>query len=544
MQRWLDRRSGASSQISCRDDPAGAYHGASRVWEGQSGMSEQRSERDSLGEVLVPAEAMWGAQTQRALDNFCISGLRLPRSFIRALGLIKAACAEVNGELGLLPPARARAIRLAAEEVAAGRWDAQFPLDVFQTGSGTSSNMNPNEVIARRAGELLAGASPGAEPQRVDPNDDVNHGQSSNDVIPTAIHVAAYLEVHERLLPALHRLYTRLRLRSVELDGVLKTGRTHLMDATPIRLGQEVSGWAQQVAHGIARIEASLPRLARLALGGTAVGTGLNAHPELGSRAAAWLARHTGLPFVEAENHFAAQAAMDGATELSGQLKTTASALLKVANDLRWMNSGPLAGLGEIVLPALQPGSSIMPGKVNPVACEALIMVCAQVIGNDAAITLGNGLGNFELNVMLPLIAHDLLQSIGLLANAVNLLTDRAVAGFVPLAERMAASVERNPMLVTALNPVIGYAAGAEIAKEAYATGRRVKDVAAERTGLPAEKLAQLLDPRRLTEHGFPSGAGRPGGECGAGGEGSGAGGEGSGAGGEGSGCGGGRGGS
>jgi fumarate hydratase class II len=406
----------------------------------------------------------------------------------------------VNQELGLLDAQKAQAIRQAAEEVAEGRWDAHFPIDIFQTGSGTSTNMNANEVIANRATQLLGGE---IGSKLVHPNDHVNMGQSSNDVIPTAIHVSAYLEVQEVLLPALRHLHKVLLRRAAELDDVVKTGRTHLMDAMPVRMGQEIGGWAYQVAQGIERIESCLPRLAKLALGGTAVGTGINAHPEFALRVAQKLAERTGIPFVESDNHFAAQSAMDAAAELSAHLKTTATALMKIANDLRWMNSGPIAGLGEIALPALQPGSSIMPGKVNPVICESVMMVCAQVMGNDVAVALGNQHGNFQLNVMLPLIAHNLLQSITILGNAARVLADKAVAGFTVNRERIAEAVGKNPILVTALNPVIGYDRAAQIAKRAYAEGRSLRDVALEMTDLSAEELDRLLDPRPMTEGGI-----------------------------------------
>ena len=385
-------------------------------------MRAYRIERDTLGEVQVPTDALYGAQTQRAVDNFPLSGMRLPAPFIHALGLIKHAAAQVNAELGLLAAARARAIAQAADEVARGIHDAHFPLDVLQTGSGTSTNMNANEVIARRAMQIR-GANTGEAP--IHPNDDVNLGQSSNDVMPTAIHVSAHLAVSRALLPALQHLASTIRTRAAEHAQTLKTGRTHLMDAVPLSLGQELGGWATQIEHAAARLAGCLPRLAQLAIGGTAVGTGLNTHPEFGRRMAAQLTALTGLSFVEAEDHFAAQASMDTATELSGHLKTAATVLMKIANDLRWMNSGPLAGLGEVTLPALQPGSSLMPGKVNPVICEAAMMAAAQVIGNDLAITLGNQHGNFELNTMLPLIAHNLLQSITVLGNAVRLLADK-----------------------------------------------------------------------------------------------------------------------
>lgn len=458
-----------------------------------------RLERDSLGEVRVPARALYGAQTQRAVENFPISGIRFPRVFIRALGLIKGVAAEVNAELGLLDAEKGPAIVQAAEEVAIGQWDDHFPIDIFQTGSGTSTNMNANEVIANRATQILGG---GVGSRLIHPNDHVNMGQSSNDVIPTAIHVSAFIQVYDVLLPALNHLHVTLERRAAEFENVVKTGRTHLMDAMPVRLSQEVSGWAYQVVQSTERIESCMLRLGKLAIGGTAVGTGINAHPEFGGRVAAKLAERTGLPFVETEHHFAAQAAMDTAVELSGHLKATASALMKVANDLRWMNSGPIAGLGEISLPALQPGSSIMPGKINPVICEAMMMVCGQVIANDLAVTIGNERGNFELNLMLPLIAHNLLQSITLLGNAARMLADKAVAGFTVNRERMAELIEKNPILVTALNPVIGYDRAAQIAKRAYAEGRRVKEVAAEMTDLSPEELDRLLDPRLMTERG------------------------------------------
>ncbi len=379
-----------------------------------------------------------------------------------------------------------------------GKWDDQFPLDIYQTGSGTSTNMNANEVIASRATQIL-----GASAKPVHPNNHVNMGQSSNDVIPAAIHVSAYLEVSEKLLPALRHLQGTLKKREAEFHDIVKTGRTHLMDAMPVRLSQEISGWAYQVELAVARIESTLPRLAQLAIGGTAVGTGINAPKEFGKIVASRLAGSTKLPFVETANHFAAQATMDSAVELSGQLKTTASSFMKMANDLRWMNSGPIAGLGEISLPSLQPGSSIMPGKVNPVMCEMMMMVCAQVTGNDAAITICNQQGNFELNVMLPAVAHNLLQSIQLMGNAARLLADKAVAGFIVNKERIAGLVDQNPILVTALNPVIGYDKAAQIAKKAYAEKRSVKDVAAEMTGLSKAELNKLLDPVPMTEGGI-----------------------------------------
>ena len=460
---------------------------------------ETRTVRDSMGEMIVPAHAMYGASTARAIENFPISGITFSRAFLRALGLIKAAAARVNLELGLLDPTLAKAIGAAADEVANGDFDTEFPLDIFQTGSGTSTNTNANEVIATRAAQLAPHVTP-------HPNDHVNMCQSSNDVIPTAIHVAAYLEIAERLLPAMQHLEAALQRRADETLDIVKTGRTHLMDATPVRLGNEIGGWAAQVRNARARLESSLPRLAKLAQGGTAVGSGLNAHPEFGARMAAELAARTGLPFVETDNHFEAQASQDTAAEISGQLKAYAVALLKIANDLRHMNSGPIAGLGEIMLPALQPGSSIMPGKINPVISEATMMVCAQVIGNDLTITIGAQHGNFELNVMLPVIAHNLLQSIDLLASVSTVLADKAVAGFTVNVDHINDLVDKNPIMVTGLNPIIGYDQAAKIAKQAYAERRRVKDVALELTDLGEEELDRILDPAALADPGIKGG--------------------------------------
>lgn len=456
---------------------------------------DYRLEHDSMGELKVPATALWGAQTQRAVQNFPISGLAMPRAFIRALGLIKSAAAAVNQDLGLLDAKLAAAIQAAAGEVAQGQHDAQFPIDVFQTGSGTSSNMNANEVIAHLASQQGGSA--------VHPNDHVNMGQSSNDVIPTAIHVSAALQVHEQLLPALTQLAETLERKAAETDTVIKTGRTHLMDAMPVRLGQEISGWAQQVRNGIARVEAVLPRLHRLAQGGTAVGTGINAHPEFGARMAATLAERSKVPFATSPNYFESLSSQDAAVELSGQLKTVAVSMMKIANDLRWMNSGPLAGLGEIALPALQPGSSIMPGKVNPVIPEAACMAAAQVIGNDACITVAGQAGNFQLNVMLPVIAYNLLQSIELLSNIARALADSAIAGFTVNGANLTEALDKNPILVTALNMVIGYEKGAAIAKQAYKEGRPIRDVAKENTDLSDADLARLLDPAALTRGGI-----------------------------------------
>ncbi len=454
-----------------------------------------RVERDSFGSLDVPADALWGAQTQRAIQNFPPSGLRMPRAFIRALALIKHAAAGANAEFGDLPPPVAMAIQQASAEVAAGRHDDQFPVDVFQTGSGTSSNMNANEVIATLATRILGAA--------VHPNDQVNMSQSSNDVVPTAIHVAAALVLEEYLLPALRRLREVLTARCAEFADVVKTGRTHLMDAMPITLAQELSAWVSQIAAAESRLSSVTPRLYALAQGGTAVGTGINARPQFGAVFARHLANGTKIAFRPSENYFAALSSQDTAVELSGQLKVLSVSLMKIANDLRWMNSGPLAGLAEIALPALQPGSSIMPGKVNPVVAESVTMIAAQVIGNDATITLAGQSGNFQLNVMLPLIAYDLLQSLELLGIACRNLADNALAGFTVNRDRMNEALARNPILVTALNPLIGYEKGAAIAKKAYREGRPILDVAAEMTDLSLEELRRLLDPKSLTEGGI-----------------------------------------
>ena len=457
-----------------------------------------RIEHDSMGELKGPADALWGAHTQRAVENFPVSGQPMPPGFIAALALVKQAAARANRRLGLLEPKVAEAVAAAAAEVAAGKHAAQFPIDVFQTGSGTSTNMNANEVIAALASARLKSA--------VHPNDHVNMGQSSNDSIPTAIHLSAALALRGALVPALAHLRDLLSRRERELARTVTTGRTHLMDAMPVTLGQELSGWRTQIEHGIARLAAVEPRLLALAQGGTAVGTGINAHADFGRRFCEELAAITGIAFVPAANYFEALSSQDTAVELSGQLKVIAVSLMKIANDLRLMNSGPLAGLGEISLPALQAGSSIMPGKVNPVIPEATTMVAAQVIGNDAAITVAGQSGNFQLNVMLPVIARNLLESIALLANVSRLLADRAIAGFKVNEARIAEALDRNPILVTALNPVIGYEKGAAIAKAAYAQGRPIRDVAREMTGLPASDLAKLLDPAELTRGGIKGG--------------------------------------
>jgi len=457
-----------------------------------------RTESDSMGELQVPADALWGAQTQRAVQNFPISGLTLPRPFIGALGLIKQAAARTNLDLQLLAADVAGAVDAASAQVSAGEHDRHFPIDVFQTGSGTSTNMNANEVIARLATQALG--------KPVHANDHVNMGQSSNDVIPTAIHVSAALAVRRDLMPALEHARDVLRRKEQEVGDVVKTGRTHLMDAMPVTLGQELSGWRTQVENALARLKSVEPRLLALAQGGTAVGTGINAHPEFGVQFAKQLEKLTSLPFKTSGNYFEAMSTQDTAVELSGQLKTIAVSLMKIANDLRWMNSGPLAGLAEIALPALQPGSSIMPGKVNPVIPEAATMVAAQVIGNDATITIAGQSGNFQLNVMLPVIAYNLLESIRLLSHTWRLLADSAIAGFKVNQERLTEALDRNPILVTALNSIIGYEQGAAIAKKAYAQGRPIREVAEKETKLSREELAKLLDPKELTRGGIKGG--------------------------------------
>lgn len=454
-------------------------------------MTQFRTVSDSMGTLEVPEHALYGAQTARAIDNFPISGIPMPKSFIQALGLIKSACAQANHKLGLLSPELAAAIQTAAEKIAAGEFVHQFPIDVFQTGSGTSSNMNANEVIA-----CLASKASGLT---IHPNDHVNMSQSSNDVIPTAIHVSAALALQQQLLPALTHLAKTIDAKAQALKHLTKTGRTHLMDAMPVRFDQELGGYAQQIKDGIARIESALPRVLQLAQGGTAVGTGINADPRFGAEVAAVLAEKTGLAFKPKPNYFEALSAQDAAVELSGQLRVIAVSLMKISNDLRWMNSGPLAGLGEIQLPALQPGSSIMPGKVNPVIPEAVCMVCAQVMGNDTTIAIAGQSGNFQLNVMLPVIAYNLLQSIELLSTAARQLADKAICGFTVNEATIEKALSRNPILVTALNSVIGYEKGAAIAKQAYREGRSVQEVTQEQTNLSAEEIARHLDPKQLT---------------------------------------------
>jgi fumarate hydratase class II len=458
-------------------------------------MTEYKTVHDSMGELQVPADAFYGAQTQRALQNFPISGLTLPPRFIQALGLIKHAAATANQELGLLDKNLAAAIRAAADDVAQNKATEHFPLDVFQTGSGTSTNMNANEVIATLAAEHTD--------TPIHPNDHVNMSQSSNDVIPTAINVSAAIALHEQLLPALTHLAEVIEKKAASLKDITKTGRTHLMDAMPVRMEQELGGWAMQVRLGIDRIKSTLPRLYALAQGGTAVGTGINAHADFSKLFVKALQEKTHIPFTVSPNFFESLSSQDTAVELSGQLKVIACSLMKIANDLRWMNSGPLAGLGEISLPALQPGSSIMPGKVNPVIPEAVCMVAAQVIGNDAAITVSGQSGNFQLLVMLPVIAYNLLQSIHILANAALALADKAIAGFTVNKDHINEQLSRNPILVTALNRVIGYELGAKIAKIAYKENRSVKEVALENTQLSAAELDRLLDPAELTKGGI-----------------------------------------
>ena len=463
-------------------------------------MSESfRTESDSMGPMQIPAGAYFGAQTARAVENFPISNLRFPRSFLRALGLIKKHAALTNQELGGLEPRLAAAIVQAAQEVADGKWDAEFVIDIFQTGSGTSTNMNANEVIANRAMELLGGKR---GEKTVHPNDHVNRGQSSNDVIPTAIHLAALEAVERRLIPALEVLQEALRQKAQEFHDVLKIGRTHLQDATPIRLGQEFGGYASQVQHGIARLRAAEKNLGELALGGTAVGTGINTHPEFARRTIARLAAEMNLPLREAADHFEAQGGRDAVVETSGMLKTVAVSLIKIANDIRLLGSGPRLGLGELKLPATQPGSSIMPGKVNPVMCEMLLQVCAQVQGNDAAITFSGSFGNFELNVMLPVMAHNLLQSIELLAKASEVFARRCVAGLEADREKCNSNLELSLSNCTVLAPVIGYDKAAKIAKVAFQTNRTVRQVALEISGLDKTRLDQLLDPARQTAPG------------------------------------------
>lgn len=461
-------------------------------------MADYRIEKDSMGEVKVPKDAYYGAQTQRAYENFPISNIRFSSEFISALGRVKKAAAIVNSDLELVDQNVSEAIQKASQEVIDNKFDSDFVVEIFQTGSGTSTNMNANEIIAKRANELKSGTD-----VKIHPNDHVNYGQSSNDVIPTTIRVSAALAVKKKLIPALELLHQSLLEKGEELKEVVKTGRTHLMDAMPVTIQQEFSGYARQVELGIERLESALERVQELPQGGTAVGTGLNTHSEFGKRFAAAISEDTGLDFIEAENHFEAQATVDAPVELSGQLKTLAVGLMKIGNDFRWMNSGPNSGIGELKLKALQPGSSIMPGKVNPVIEESLTMVCAQVIGNDATITVGGQSGNFELNVMLPVVAHNLLQSIEILANAAKNFAERSVQGVQANEEKIKQMVGKNPVLVTALNPLIGYDKAAKIAKKAFAEDRAVLEVAKEMTDLSDEELKKALDPINMTTGGF-----------------------------------------
>jgi fumarate hydratase class II len=458
-----------------------------------------RSEKDSMGEMKVPGDAHYGAQAGRAVENFPISDLRFPRRFIAAMGLIKSACAEVNHRLGLLEEKRKSLIQHSAAEVIEGKLDSHFVVDIFQTGSGTSTNMNTNEVIASRANEIATGKRGGKEP--VHPNDHVNMEQSSNDVIPTAIHVSAAAALKESLAPALQHLAEALQKKAHQYDDVVKIGRTHLQDATPIRVGQELSGYAHQARLGVERTQKAIRCLRELPLGGTAVGTGINSHPDYAHQAIAVIAQKTGIEFVEAKNHFEAQAAKDGVVEASGQLKTIAVSLTKIANDIRWLASGPRCGIGEIGIPSTQPGSSIMPGKVNPVMSEMVLQVAAQVIGNDATIAWSGAMGStFELNVMMPVMAYNLLQSIELLSRAARVFADRCVAGIEANRERCEGLVEQSLAMCTSLAPLIGYDKAADIAKESFKTGKTVRQIAEEKKLLPKAELEKALDPRRMTQ--------------------------------------------
>ena len=448
-----------------------------------------------MGELDVPADALYAAQTQRAVNNFPISGVGMPATFIHALGLVKHACAKANFKLGLMDEKTCHAIENAADDVADGIYDDQFPIDVFQTGSGTSTNMNANEVIATAATR--------DSDMEIHPNDHVNMSQSSNDVIPTTIHVSATIEITEQLLPALQHLSETLDNKASQVEDVVKTGRTHLMDAMPVTMAQEVAAWSEQIRTCKTRIEDSLERMHALPQGGTAVGTGINCHEDFGEKVAEVLYSETGITFTSMTNKFVGLATQDSAVEMSGQLNTLATALMKISNDLRWMNSGPLAGIGEIALPALQPGSSIMPGKVNPVIPEAVAMVCAQVMGNHTTITVAGQSGTFQLNVMLPVIAYNLLQSIELLANSARVLADKAIADFTVNKDNIETALDKNPILVTALNRVIGYEKGAAIAKKAYKEKRAIFEVAIEETDLSEEELERLLNPANLTQGGI-----------------------------------------
>ncbi len=455
-----------------------------------------RIERDTFGEIEVPADRLWGAQTQRSLQNFRISGERMPAELVRALALVKRAAAVVNIELGLLDAKKGSAIIQAADEIIAGKHDEEFPLVVWQTGSGTQTNMNMNEVLANRASEILGGSR--GEKRLMHPNDDVNKGQSSNDVFPTAMHVAAVRALHDRLVPSLRTLRDTLARKSREFDDIVKIGRTHLQDATPLTLGQEFSGYVSQLDHGIAHAQASLTHLCELALGGTAVGTGLNTHPEFGARVAKELGKATGLPFVSARNKFEALAANDALVHSHGALKTVAASLMKIANDIRWLASGPRCGIGELIIPENEPGSSIMPGKVNPTQSEALTMACCQVFGNDVVINVGGSMGNFELNVFKPVVVHNFLQSVRLLADGSVSFNDNCVVGIEPNRERIEKCVRESLMLVTALNPHIGYDKAAQIAKKAYQEGTTLKEAALQLGYVTAEQFDQWVRPEDM----------------------------------------------
>ncbi len=457
-----------------------------------------RKEKDSMGDMYVPDDAYYGAQTQRAVENFPISGITISKSMIQALGKIKRSAAIVNHELGLLDNDRKNAIVQAADEIIEGKFDNQFPVDIYQTGSGTSSNMNCNEILSNRASEIMGGKIGSKRP--VHPNDHVNLGQSSNDVLPTAIHIAANTMLKEELIPALQNLADKLDKKATSFSDIVKIGRTHLQDATPITLGQEFSGYAQMVKNGIKRIQNAQGFLSELALGGTAVGTGINTKAQFGSLMAKDISQFTGIAFSEANNHFEAQGAQDAAVETSGALKTIAVSLSKIANDIRWLGSGPRAGLGELILPAVQPGSSIMPGKTNPVICEAMIQACAQVIGNDLAITIGGQGGVFELNLMLPLIAHNLTNSITILANSTKVFTEKLITDLKADHEKCASYIEGSLAMCTSLAPVIGYDKAADIAYKAYNSGKTVREIAIEENVLDKDKLNEILDPVSMTK--------------------------------------------
>ncbi|MCH2461619.1 MAG: class II fumarate hydratase [Gemmatimonadetes bacterium] len=457
-----------------------------------------RIENDSLGEVRVPADALYGAQTQRAVENFPISGQRVGRGFIQALGLLKKAAALTNEELGNLDGKIAEAIATAAGEVAVGEWDGEFVVDVYQTGSGTSTNMNANEVMAHRANQILG------HDGSVHPNDHVNFGQSSNDVIPSAIHIAARLAMERELIPSLTHLRDALSEKAGAFDHIVKSGRTHLMDATPVRLGQQFGGYAHQLTKGIERVRRASEELAELALGGTAVGTGINTHPEFAPRVIALVSAELDLDFIEAENHFEAQAAKDAAVNAAGALNTIATSFFKIADDIRWLASGPTSGISEILIPAVQPGSSIMPGKVNPVMCEAMMMVAARVMGNHTTVTIAGQRGNFELNVMMPVLAQALLESITLLSNVARTFADRCVKGIEANEPRATELLEKNPSIATALNPYVGYDKATEVAKEAARKGLSVRDVVEEKGLLKPEEINEALDVRAMTEPGLP----------------------------------------